>query len=84
MRAGGSQDVEAHGGMVYEADPRIDEFDWHAYVAWLVASHGTLTAVASRLSEQRGHREDVQSIERGLRRLRNRGTRDGGSWASVA
>ena len=67
-------------GSVDEADPRIDEFDWHAYVAWPVASHGTLAAVASRLSEARGHQEDVLSIERGLRRLRGRATRDGGSW----
>ena len=65
-----------------EADPEIGAFDWHAYVAWLVASHGTLAAVAASLAEKRGNTEDVLSIERGLRRLRGRGTRVGGSWGT--
>ncbi len=55
-------------------------FDWGAYVKWLVATHGTLAAVAIRLGELRGFAEDAQSIERALRRLRSRGQRDGGSW----
>ncbi|MBX2797138.1 MAG: hypothetical protein KTR31_05705 [Myxococcales bacterium] len=63
-----------------EVDPDTLDFDWHGYVAWLVASHGTLAAVANRLAETRSHTEDVESIERGLRRLRKRATRDGGSW----
>ena len=66
--------------LVQEADPAIGEFDWHAYVAWLVASHGTLAAVAAALAQARGNCDDVLSIERALRRLRGRGTRDGGTW----
>lgn len=65
-----------------EADPEIGDFDWHAYVTWLVAGHGTLHAVADRLSEIGGQGEDALSIERGLRRLRKRGMRDGGTWGA--
>ena len=65
-----------------EADPDPIDFDWQRYVAWLVANHGSLAAVAARLAEERGFREDVQSIERGLRRLRGRGARDGGTWGT--
>lgn len=53
---------------------------WADYVAGLVASHGSLTAVAEKLSAQRGYVDDVGSVERGLRRLRGRGQRDGGVW----
>lgn len=45
-----------------------------------MASHGTLAAVAERLAEARSHTESVQTIERGLRRLRARGQHDGGTW----
>jgi hypothetical protein len=55
-------------------------FDWGAYVAWLVARHGTLAAVAEALAAERGHAEEQGSIERALRRLRTRGGRDGGTW----
>src|SRR5262249_29122459 len=52
-------------------------FGWGDYLAWLVAEHGTLTAVSWKLVE---HAEDVATIERALRRLRGRGQRDGGIW----
>lgn len=65
-----------------EVDPEIGDFDWHAYVAWLVAGHGTLAGVATHLSELGGQSEDALSIERGLRRLRKRGMRDGGTWGA--
>ncbi|MDI1435659.1 hypothetical protein [Polyangium sorediatum] len=59
-------------------------FSWEDYVAWLVAQHGSLTAVAERLSSLRGYEDDVYSIERALRRLRTRGQRDGGTWGARA
>ncbi|WP_434046770.1 MULTISPECIES: hypothetical protein [Sorangium] len=59
-------------------------FSWEDYVAWLVAQHGSLTAVAERLSSLRGYEDDVTSIERALRRLRTRGQRDGGTWGARA
>jgi len=59
-------------------------FSWDDYVAWLVDSHGTLSAVAERLSALRGFKDDLASIERGLRRLRARGQKDGGMWGERA
>ena len=59
-------------------------YDWDDYVAWLVARHGSLTAVAERLAQLRGYEDDVGSIERALRRLRGRGQRDGGTWGARA
>ena len=55
-------------------------FDWGDYLAWLVERHGSLAAVAEALAAQRSHAEACTSIERGLRRLRTRGARDGGVW----
>lgn len=49
-------------------------------MAWLVERHGSLAAVAEALAAQRGYAEAQGSIERGLRRLRTRGARDGGIW----
>lgn len=57
---------------------------WADYLSGLVASHGSLTAVAEKLSEQRGYVDDVGTVERGLRRLRGRGQRDGGVWGRRA
>jgi hypothetical protein len=45
----------------------------------LVEQHGSLTAVAWKLIEHASG-DDVQSIERALRRLRGRGQLDGGVW----
>lgn len=59
-------------------------FTWDDYVAWLVARHGTLTAVAERLAQLRGYEDDVGSVERALRRLRARGQKDGGTWGARA
>lgn len=59
------------------ADPG---FSWADHVAWLVEKHGSLAAVAERLSALRGYKEDVATIERALRRLRTRGQLDGGTW----
>lgn len=53
---------------------------WSELVDGLVESLGSLAAVAEALSASRGHREDAQSVERGLRRLRGRGQGDGGVW----
>jgi len=63
---------------------RTDEttlcWGWREYLAALVAEHGTLTAVAWKLLERGESPDDVASVERGLRRLRERGQRDGGLW----
>lgn len=53
---------------------------WADLLEQLVAEHGTLTQVAWKLVEQSKVELDVTSVERALRRLRNRGQRDGGAW----
>ena len=60
------------------------ELDWSAYVDWMVGVAGSLAAVADRLAAHRGYRDDAGSVERALRRLRRRGTRDGGTWGARA
>ncbi|MFO0576765.1 MAG: hypothetical protein U1A78_22405 [Polyangia bacterium] len=54
-------------------------FTWADYLGAVIAVEGTLTAVAWKLVSAGGP-EDVASIERALRRLRERGQRDGGAW----
>lgn len=58
--------------------------DWAEYIDWLVATTGSLAAVADRLCAHRGYRDDIASVERALRRLRRRGTLDGGTWGTRA
>ncbi len=53
---------------------------WDALLDEVVAAYGSLTAVAEHLSALRGHTEDIESIARGLRRLRGRGHQPGGKW----
>lgn len=53
-------------------------------MAWLVEQHGSLSAVAERLSAHRGYVDDAGSVERALRRLRTRGQQDGGTWGARA
>ncbi len=55
-------------------------FTWADHVDWMVATAGSLAAVAERLCARRGHEESVASAERALRRLRERGQEDGGKW----
>lgn len=55
-------------------------FTWGDYLGALVKEAGTLTAVAWKLAERGAGADDVASIERALRRMRDRGQRDGGSW----
>ncbi len=55
-------------------------FRWDDYVAWLVEAHGSLAAVAERLAAHRAWSDDRATIERGLRRLRARADREGGTW----
>ena len=57
-------------------------FDWGTYVDWLIDSSGSLAAVADKLCAGRGYKDDVGSVERALRRLRKRGTLDGGTWGA--
>ncbi|HMY56663.1 MAG TPA: hypothetical protein PK472_00315 [Pseudomonadota bacterium] len=53
---------------------------WAEYLASILEECGTLTAVAWKLIEHGDGDEDVASVERALRRLRQRGSRDGGLW----
>ena len=53
---------------------------WGAYVDGLIAEHGSLVAVSERLAATHGWREEVESITRALRRLRDRGSLPGGKW----
>jgi len=55
---------------------------WDVYVDALVREHGSIGAVASRLADTRGWREDAETIARALRRLRARGTQPGGQWGT--
>ncbi|MBL9014432.1 MAG: hypothetical protein JNL83_09655 [Myxococcales bacterium] len=54
-------------------------YTWGELLESLVEAHGSLTAVAWKLIEHASG-DDVQSIERALRRLRGRGQLDGGVW----
>ncbi len=53
---------------------------WREYLSALTKMHGTLAAVAWKLIERGDGPDDVASVERALRRLRERGQRDGGVW----
>lgn len=55
-------------------------YTWADLISHLIATRGSLAAVALHLAEQRGFAEDVESVERGLRRLRKRGSAAGGVW----
>jgi hypothetical protein len=57
---------------------------WEDYVEHLVATCGSLAAVAERLASMRGYNDDVGSVERALRRLRTRGQQAGGTWGARA
>ncbi|MEL6343003.1 MAG: hypothetical protein AAFV53_07700 [Myxococcota bacterium] len=54
--------------------------DWEGYLDGLVERAGSLTAVAEHVAARRRHTESIQTIERGLRRLRSRGNKQGGVW----
>jgi hypothetical protein len=55
-------------------------FSWGDYIAHLTAEHGTLAAVALKLVHLASTPEDSASVERALRRLRQRGNLDGGDY----
>lgn len=59
-------------------------FDWAAFVDQVIAERGSLAQAAQYLAERRNFAEDVHSVERGLRRLRERGNKDGGVWGQRA
>ncbi|PRQ01281.1 hypothetical protein ENSA7_58860 [Enhygromyxa salina] len=50
----------------------------------VVAERGSLALAAQYMAERRNFQEDVASVERGLRRLRGRGNKDGGVWGQRA
>lgn len=56
-------------------------YSWSELIATLIKAHGSLAAVAAHLAESRAFAEDVESAERGLRRLRPRHG-DGGVWGA--
>jgi len=58
-------------------------FTWRDYIEELVSQTGSLTGVAERLAATRSFEDDVASIERALRRLRNRGLQPGGKWGQA-
>ncbi len=53
---------------------------WGAYLDDLVGEHGSLAAVSERLAATHNWREEVESITRALRRLKDRGSLPGGKW----
>ena len=55
-------------------------FDWAELVDALVTREGSLSAVARVLAAERAYTEQIESIERALRRLRSRGAQEGGAW----
>lgn len=57
-------------------------FDWADYIDHLVATSGSLVAVADKLCASRGYKDDIGSVERALRRLRTRKTAPGGTWGT--
>lgn len=54
--------------------------DWARYIDLLIDQRGSLAALAAHLAAQRGFSDEVSTVERGLRRLRQRGHKDGGIW----
>jgi hypothetical protein len=56
-------------------------FTWRDYVDGLVRAEGSLTAVAEKLARDKNFADDVGSVERALRRLRDRG-RQTGIWSA--
>jgi len=58
----------------------VHSLNWADYLDDLIAARGSLAAVALHLAERRGFAEDVESVERGLRRLRTRAHQSGGVW----
>ncbi len=66
-------------------DPgHAQRFSWREYVDALARERGSLALAALHLAERRNFEEDVASVERGLRRLRERGSKDGGVWGERA
>jgi hypothetical protein len=53
---------------------------WGEYIARLASEHGSLAAVALRLSLAEGVDADAQTVERALRRLRAKEHQDGGQY----
>lgn len=54
--------------------------DWDDYLGHLIEEWGSLSAVSEQVAIRRQFSEQIDSIERGLRRLRGRGHRSGGVW----
>jgi hypothetical protein len=53
---------------------------WAVYLDDLVGELGSLAAISERLAANHAWRDDVESITRALRRLRQRGSLPGGKW----
>lgn len=55
-------------------------YRWEDYLSSLIAQYGSLAALSELLGAERHGIESIESIERGLRRLRSKGQSDGGVW----
>lgn len=67
-----------------ESGQALRGFDWAEFIDQVVAERGSLALAALHLAERRNFEEDLGSVERGLRRLRERGSKDGGVWGQRA
>jgi hypothetical protein len=63
--------------MGHETTPAMS---WREYIASLVLEHGTLAALALKLSLAEGVEADAATVERALRRLRTKEHQDGGQY----
>ena len=68
----------------HAGSPSAAQFSWAEFVDAVVRERGSLALAAQHLAERRNFSEDAQSVERGLRRLRDRGSKDGGVWGERA
>ncbi len=64
--------------------PQTLGLDWASYLQTLIEARGSLAALAEQLASQRGYVDSLEAVERGLRRLRQKGHRDGGVWGRRA
>lgn len=62
------------------SDASTPALTWGEYIQRLVTEHGSLAALALKLSLAGGVDADAASVERALRRLRTKGHRDGGQY----
>jgi hypothetical protein len=62
------------------SDGSLPALRWSDYIAGLAAEHGSLAALALKLSSAKGVDASAASVERALRRLRTKSHEDGGQY----